>query len=443
MTDLTKGPIKKHIWNIALPASIGFIFDTLYNVTDTVFAGFISTEALAALGLTFPAFFFIIAFGFGIGTGATALIANAFGEKDNAKAKLYAVQSISFSVLLGLGLTVLGLLISPYMFGLLGASGAYLDLTLQYMDVIFYGSVFIMLTFIFNAILQARGDTVTFRNYLIIGFFLNLIINPLLLWGLWIFPELGIAGIAWATVITEMVGAIYMGYKVKRTGILEGSSKYVMPMRGPFRELARQGFPAGLNMMTVAIGVFVITFFISKFGTVAVAAFGVAAKIEQFFLLPTIGLDMAALTIVGQNNGARKWDRVWETYDLCIKYGIYMMLAAAVVALIFAKQLMGFFAHEPEVIRLGVYYVRISAFLSFAYVIMYIATSSLQGMKKPYYAVWLGLYRQILAPIIIFPIAGMYFGVYGIYWGTAFCVWSGALITLYYMKRLRKITKTQ
>jgi len=180
--DLTQGSVTKHIKTIAIPASIGFFFNTMYNVVDTFFGGLIGVDALAALSLSFPVFFVIIALGSGMSTGATALISNCLGEKKKTEAMKYVIQSITFTVFLGLFLTILGWLVTPYLFMMLGAEGNYLALSTGYMNIILGASVFFMLTFTLNGILTSQGDTKSFRNFLIVGFFLNLILNPMLVY---------------------------------------------------------------------------------------------------------------------------------------------------------------------------------------------------------------------------------------------------------------------
>ena len=162
--DLVADPIPKLIRQIAFPASVGFFFNTMYNVVDTYFAGLVSTEALAALSLSFPIFFILIAVGTGISQGATALISNSLGSNDHDQAVRYFFQSISFGVLLAIVLTVIGLVITPSLFKLLGATDAYLQLCRDYMDIILIGTVLILLQNIINAALNAQGNTTTFRN---------------------------------------------------------------------------------------------------------------------------------------------------------------------------------------------------------------------------------------------------------------------------------------
>ncbi|MCA9018292.1 MAG: hypothetical protein KDA77_23425, partial [Planctomycetaceae bacterium] len=173
--DLTQAPIPMLIRRLAIPASTGFMFNTLYNVTDTYFAGLVGTDALAALSLSFPVFFIVIALGAGVSQGATALISNAIGAKMPDRARTFVLQSMVFAFILGLVLTVAGLAATPTLFRILGAEGAYLEICLRYMNVILSGTVTSFLQSVFNGILTAQGDTVSYRNVLIGGSLLNLV----------------------------------------------------------------------------------------------------------------------------------------------------------------------------------------------------------------------------------------------------------------------------
>ena len=166
--NLTTGPIPRLIAKLAIPASIGYFFNTMYNIVDTFFGGLISTQVLAALSLSLPVFFIIIAMGTGIATGATTLIANALGSGNSEGAKLYAVQGIAFGLLTAVAVTLFGVFASPLLFSLLGASDAYLSTCLVYMNTIFLGTIFFMLVYMLNSILYALGDTRSFRNFLIV-----------------------------------------------------------------------------------------------------------------------------------------------------------------------------------------------------------------------------------------------------------------------------------
>lgn len=439
--NLTTSPIPQLIAMIAIPSSVGFLFNTLFNVADTYFAGLVATDAVAALSLTFPVFFIIIALGFGISTGTTALVSNALGAGDIKSARYYSVQSISFGIIISIFLTWLGLAASPFMYKALGASSGYLDLTLNYSNIFFYGSIFFLLNFILSAILTSQGNTKTYRNLLIVGFFLNVLLDPWFIYGGLGLPAFGFAGVAWATIVIQFITTCILLYKV---GCSEIFCKECLAMITPrlryYRDIAGQGFPASLNMLTVAIGIFVITYFISRYGRESVAAYGIATRIDQLAVLPIIGLNTAALTLVGQNNGAGYFNRVKEVIKRCLIYGFYITCVGVAGVLLFAHALMGFFSKDPEVIRVGVQYLRISAWVYFAYSILYISVSALQGLKRPLYAIWIGLYRQILAPIFFFWLFAVVLDwrLLGIWWGVFTITWSAAVITLFYLRNVLK-----
>lgn len=437
--NLTNGDIPQQIKMIAIPASTGFFFNTMYNVVDTYFGGLVSTDALAALSLSFPVFFIIIALGSGISSGSTALIANALGAQDEKRANSYALQALSFSVIISFFLTVAGYLVAPYLFKILGAEGAYLSIATEYINIILLGSVFFGLTFVINGILNAEGDTKTFRNFLIFGFFLNCLLDPMFMFGWFGFPALGLAGVAWATVLIQLLGVIYMGRVLaKRNIFCQGCWYLFYPQKKYFKEIAKQGFPASLNMMTVAVGVFIITYFIAPFGKAAVAAYGIATRIDQIAVMPSIGLNVAALTLVGQNNGAKKFDRCLEVFKIVMRYGLFLALLGIAGVYFFAEELMAFFTSDPEVISIGVHYLYISILVYGAYTILYIVVSVLQGLKKPNFALWIGTYRQILAPVVFFYVFSQVlgWGIDGVWWGIFAINWTAVVISLLYAKKI-------
>ncbi len=442
--DFTKGSISKHILYLAVPASIGMFFNTMYNVVDTYFAGKYSLDALAALSLSFPVFFLILAFSFGVGNGVSVLIANAEGEKKPDKSKIYIAQSFSFSLIISVFLTLIGILFLEDVFIFLGAEGNYLKLALQYTNVIFLGSVFFVLMFLFNSILSALGDTRSFRNTLILGFFLNIFLSPWFLFGGFGLPAFGIAGIAYATILINVISILYMLHKICKRGLLKYFQfKYLIPQKNIFREIAEQGFPASLSMLTVAVGVFVITYYVGTYSKEAVAAYGITTRIEQIALLPTVGLNTAVLTLVGQNNGAKKYERITEILSKSLKYGAFLIVIGTVFIFFGAEMLIKFFTDDLNVLEIGVENLKIVVFLAYAYVLIFIYTSALQGIKKPAFALWIGVYRQlVLPPLIFFLVAKVWqLEIVFIWWGIFLINWSAAIITIFYARsKLRRLT---
>lgn len=441
--NLVTDPVPKLLMLLAVPVGVGFFFNTMFNVVDTFFAGLISTEAQAALSLSFPMFFLIIAVGSGISTASTALIGHSLGAGDRGEAELYAAQALSFALLHGILISVAGVAAAPHMLSLLGASGGYLEKGVTYIGAIFSGAVFFVANQSQNGLLNAVGDTKSFRNFLIVGFILNLALDPWFIYGGWGLPPLGFSGIAWSTIAIQGIGTLFLFTRVVRTGLVSRRSlSMIVPRMGPYRELARLGFPSSLTMLTVALGIFVITWFVGRFGKEAVAAYGIATRIEQIVLLPVMGLNVATLALVSHNSGARLFNRVRETVKVALGKGLVFTLFGSVVVLAGGDRLMALFTNDPVVVAVGGGYLRVAAFVFGAYVVLYINSFALQGLQRPQVSLAIGIYRQLLAPIPVFWILSVWlgWGVRGVWWGILLVNSSAAVISLFVIKRtLREI----
>jgi putative MATE family efflux protein len=431
--DLLDQPVPTLLIRLAVPVGVGFFFNTMFNVVDTFYAGLISTQAQAALSLSFPVFFLIIAVGSGISTASTSLIGHSLGSGRHEDAKLYAAQTLSFALIHGLLITLLGLGSAPAVLTMLGASGEYQQIAHSYVGTIFSGAGFFIANQSQNGILSATGDTRSFRNFLIAAFLLNLVYDPWFIYGGFGLPPLGVKGIAWATVFIQGMGTLYLFSRVLKTGMVTREAwRLVIPRFRPFRDLARQGLPSSLTMLTVAIGIFVITWFVGRFGKEAVAAYGIAARIEQMVLLPVMGLNVATLALVAQNSGAHRFGRVRETVKCALERGLFLIAFGAAAVFIGAEQLMALFTKDPGVVAIGTGYLRIAAFVFGAYVILYINSFALQGIKRPQVSLAIGTFRQIIAPLPVFWFLSlqMRWGLDGIWWGILFVNWAAALISL-------------
>lgn len=404
--SLTTGSLPDHIRRIALPMSVGFFFNTMYNVVDSFYAGRISTEALAAMALSFPVFFIIIAISGGLSRGASALIANAIGAENKEEEATLSGQVFSLAILSAIGVSLVGLSMATPLFQILGASGSYMSLAKDYTTPLFIGAVFFLLNSMSNAILLAHGDSKTYSRTLVIGFFLNLILDPWFLYGGFGIPAMGIKGIAWATVLIQALGTVYLFSIVIRRGhVTRSCAEHLIPKLRIYRQILRQGIPTSFNLMSIALGFFVITYFLQFYGEAAVAAFGVGTRIEQIALLPAIGLSSAIVSIVGQNNGAGKTDRVRECVRLCFKYGLYLIITASVFLFVFASPLVRLFTNDPEVITIGTKYVRIVSLIQWSYVSGFVYIGFLQALKRPMYGFIESFTRKIILPVIVFNIA--------------------------------------
>jgi len=441
--DLTKGNINSLLKKIAIPASVGFAFNTLFNVVDSIYAGQISTDTLAGMAIAFPIFFLIISISSGFGNGATALSAISIGEKDVKSFHAYALNALLLAVIVGVLLPVLSPLFLEPLFKLSGSTGNVLQVGMEYTTVILFGTIFFVLNFVLNGLLNAQGNTKPFRNYLIIGFFANLILDPLFILGWFGLPKMGASGVALATVIVQAFGTVYLTYHLIKSELFDMKLfKEAKPSFKTIRALLNQGIPSSLNNATIALGVFIINYFVLLYGgTETVAAYGVSMRIEQMALLPTIGITVAVLSIVGQNFGANKIDRIYEVRKKGTIYGVGIMLIGTVIIVPLAPFLIGLFDSSDVVVNAGTQYLRIEAFAFTTYIFLNIGVSVLQGIKKPKFGLWIGLYRQLL-PFALFYFLGttLGMGILGVWWGIVFINWTAVFITIFYTKlQLKKL----
>ncbi len=436
--DLTGGDIRSHIKTLAVPASIGFFFHTMFNVTDTYFAGYLSTQALAALSLSFPIFFVIIALAGGMSEALTALVGNALGSNKREHAQRIAQNSALFALALSLLLTFFGLAFAPVAMRLLGAQGDYLALTLEYIDVIIYGTALFVATFFINAVLNALGDTVSFRNILIVSALLNVVLDYWFVTGGLGVAPMGIRGIALATVIIEAVSTVYLFYRLSRTPFF----KSMMPFQSDstvFKELFSQGIAPSANMGLTAVGIAIITYFAAPFGEEVIAAFGIGMRIEQILLMPLIGLNVAVLTLVAQNNGAALHARVDETLRHALHYALWFSLSGAIALWLGGAYVMEYFSSDTRVVYEGMRYLYVEAFLIYPFALIFIYAAFLQGIKRPGFIFYLSLARQIFLPVVVLSlITARFHDVLGIWIGIAFIVGISALIMQRYALKLFK-----
>lgn len=433
--SLTTDPIPQLTWRIALPTSVGMFFNTMFNFVDTYCAGLLGTDALAALSVSFPLFFLMIAVGSGLSQGATAMIAQALGASDRAAARHLFAQSLLFALIAGLLLAAGGLAAAPALFRWLGADGTYLTRTLEYVNVIFAGAPFFVLAMALQAGLAAQGETRPYRNFLIGGFVANCALNPLLMSGTSWTPALGVGGIALATVLVQIAGCVLLWKHVRATPLGDGLHlREALPDASALRAIAGQSVPAALNMTTIALGVLVMVAYVKDHGQDAVAALGIATRIEQVVLMPAIGLGSAMLGIAGQNHGAGLPRRVREAWVYNVRHGAAMMIAGGIVVWLLGETVMSFFSTDPEVIRIGGGYLRFAAATLAAYPILFATVFMMQGLKRPGYGLWIGIYRQIAAPVPVYHALAFTFGLglAGIWWGMAMVTWSAAIFALWW-----------
>ena len=423
--SLTKDPIPSLIKKIALPASVGTLFQTLFNVVDTFFAGKISPEALSALAKSFPIYFIIIAACVGVTVGGTSLIANSIGENNKEKVLGYFANTIIYAFLISILITIIGLVFSPSLFALMGSDDEVILLSLKYTNVIFAGSIIFIMVVALNSLLHADGDTKTYRNILILSFFLNIILNPLFIFGFGFIPAMGIVGIGVATIVAQFVGLLIIFNKIiKSSRIKDISIKYFYPKVYLIRNQFYQSAPISAALLLISVGNFIILTYIGVFGEYATAGYGSAARFEQILLLPVLGLNTAIISIIGQNFGAKNFLRVKESYFKAVIYGFTLMIISGLIIFISADKIVSIFSDNPSVISFGTTYLKISALIFPAYPIFFISNGFFMAIKKSSYSMYLNIIRNVILFVPTIIVAMMFDGSFqSFFWSYCFFNW--------------------
>ena len=432
--DLTKGPIAGHFRALAIPGALGMLFNTLYNIVDMFFAGLLSTSAQAGLALGFQAFYIALSIGIGLGAAMGALVGNALGSGNRPEARNLAVQGLSFGTLVALVLVLAGAWYGPEVIRIVSEPGEYRDAGIRYYLILSLALPAFMLAFACNGILQAHGDSVSLQRALMAAFFANIFLNPLLIFGIpGLLPGMGFDGLAVSTVVSQAGVMIFMIRQVLRRRNMEQLRRQEFaPRMEKYQEIALQTLPTAVSMLVMFLSGFVMQFALKGFGEHAVAGFGVAIRLEQILLLPVLGVTGALLPIAAQNFGAKDFDRMREALWFCWKIGLVMTVIACPILWIFGELFLSFFTDDAEVIRVGIWYLRIDSLILPAYMMLFSINSLLQALKRPIWTVWISLYRQGfgIAFFVWLFVGVWHFSEIGVWLGVACAVVTGLAIAV-------------
>ena len=434
--NLLKDEVSLLVRKLAVPASVGTLFQTLYTIVDTFYAGKISPEALSALSKSFPIYFLIIATSIGVTVAGTSLIGSSIGEKNEKNVLSYFGNVIIYSIIISVVVSILGFAFGEKIFLLMNSSQEVTILGLEYINVIFLGTILFILVVALNSFLHAEGDTKTYRNVLIFSFFLNIILNPIFIFGFLFIPPLGITGIGIATLIAQFVSLLVIlikilnNQRIKQITLDHFKAKFFF-----LKNIFFQSMPITIAILGYSIAATVVFTYVGLFGEYAVAGYGSATRIEQVVLLPILGINTAIISIIAQNIGAKYYDRVEQSYFTSIKYGLFIMLIAGVVIFISADIVPKFFSSNPDVIMHGSMYLKISAFILPAYPIFFLSNGFFMALKKSEKAMVNNIARNVIVPVLSFYIAKYLnadFRTFFYIW--AIFQWLISLILLFYVK---------
>lgn len=440
--DLTQGPLGGHFRRLAVPAAIGMLFSTLYNVVDTFYAGFFGTAAQAGLAVGFQAFFILVAIGFGLSSAMSALVGNAKGRKDEVESRHLAVQGIGVAAVATALMIVIAVFTGPALIAIVSEPGEYRDAGLEY----FHFLIFALPGFIMgpsaNGILQARGDTLTMQRALVVAFFVNVGLNPLLMFGIpGIVPGIGFNGIALATVLSQTGVAMFILWRVLGRAMMKDLkwSEFI-PVPAKYYEIIAQAFPAGFALLVTFSSGFIVQYALKDYGDASLAAYGITMRIEQLFLLPALGITISLVPIAAQNYGAGNPERVREAFHRCWLLGVIGTTLAFPFLWFGGGMAARVFSADPEVIRISALFLKVEAAILPIYVMLFSINSLLQALKKAAWTMWIGIYRQWIGIAIFIwlfteVIDG---GLTGVRLGIAVGVGTGLLLSMWIAMRVAR-----
>lgn len=410
--DYTAGPIGRALLLLAVPMVLEVALESVFAVVNVFWVGRLGANAIATVGLTEAMFTTIYALGMGLGIGATAMVARRIGEKNPEGAARAAVQAIAMGIMVGVPIAILGGVFAPRLLALMGASPEVIASGSNYPRILFGGNVIILLLFLINAIFRGAGDATIAMRSLWIANICNMILDPLLIFGIAFFPRLGVTGAAVATTVGRGMGVVYQFYRLSgrnnRFTIRKQHLKLDLELLGRLLKLSGTGIFQILIGTTSWIGLVRI---VSTFGSQALAGYTVAFRVVIFALLPSWGMANAAATMVGQSLGAKKPERAEQSVWMASRYNVYFLGLVGVCFVIFAPVLISIFTIDPVVHDYGVNSLRIisAGFLFYAYGM--VLTSSFNGAGDTWTPTLLNLFCFWLWEIPLAWLLSKHFGL--------------------------------
>ena len=416
--NLVDGSIQRSLIRMTTPMIIGMLALFTFQLVDTWFISFLGTESLTAISFTFPVTFTVMSLAIGLGIGASAVVAKALGSSQFEKAKEAATVINYISLILACLVVIISWILMEDIFTLMGANDRLLIPIRDYMVVWLPGSVLVVCIMTSNSILRGYGDTKTPSILMAAAAFSNALLDPLFIFGIGPFPELGIQGAALATVISWMLGFCYLFYLlVFKMELVSRSLPNKTTLKNSGLDMLRIGVPAaGANMMTpLAAGI--MTAIAAGFGDSTVAAFGVGARIEPIATLLVLAISSSLPPLISQNYGAGRLDRIKEAYRIATRFILVWQLIIYLLLAIGAGILASIFSEDPEVVEAIKLFVWIMPLGYGLQGIIILTNSSLNALHRPLNALILSIARFFVFYVPLAYVGSVYFGLYGFFAG--------------------------
>lgn len=430
MQNLTEGKPASLIFRFATPMLIGNVFQQVYNVTDSIIVGkFLGTEALAAVGASFPLIFTLVSFIIGVSTGSTILIAQYFGAKNIQKVSKAIDTMYIFLFFASLVIMILGISFSESIFRLIKLPAELIPEASLYMNVYLSGTLFF---FGFNgtsAILRGLGDSKTPLYFLIISTVANILLDLLFI----VVFKWGIAGAAAATVLAQAGAfATTIIYLNRTHPVINLSWRKLEWDKKIFSTSVRIGIPTGFQQTFVSLGMLALLRIVNDYGTNVIAAYSVAGRIDGMAALPAMNFGQALSTYVGQNIGAKKLERVKQGLLATLNMSTWTALATSILIIVFRNELMALFVTDKEVIAIGAEYLTIVGSFYIVFSSMFVIGGVMRGAGDTLIPMFISLLSLWVIRIPIAAVLSARIGYLGIWWAIPIAWFMGMVLSFFY-----------
>ena len=415
-TFMKEKPIFPLLLSMSLPMVISMAVNSLYNIVDSYFVAKISENAMTALSLVFPIQNFINAVAIGFGVGINAMIAQYLGAGRRDKADETLTQGMVLAVIHGIVMMILCIIGIPYFLRLFTTDANVIALGVRYATIVFSFSVILSVNLTFEKMNQAIGNMKITMISLLIGCGLNIILDPMIIFGIGLFPKLGIAGAALATGFGQCVPiVIYIAAYLKRPKRVAFRREYLHLTREVTKRLYSIGVPAILNMALTSVLTTALNAILAAFSQTYVLVLGIYYKLQTFLYMPANGIIQGMRPLIGYNYGAGEHKRVEQLYRLTLLLNICIMTAGMILCLTIPGKLMGAFAENPQTIQNGVTALHIICFGFILSAVSVTACGALEGLGKGIPSLLISLSRYVVLIIPLAFIFSRFFGAAGVW----------------------------
>ena len=414
--QLTSGPIGRTMIRLTALMTLGFFSTIAFNLVDTWFVARLGTAELAAMGFTFPVVMLVMTISIGLGVGTSALVSRAIGEGDSSRVQRLTTDALVLSTLIVFLFIVLGMFTIDPVFRLLGADDYTISLVRQYMSVWYPGMVFLVVPMVGNNAIRATGDMKWPSVIMIISVCINLVLDPILIFGLGPFPPMGLAGAAWATVFARactLVMALFI--LSKRYRMLTKKRPSLASTLQSWRALLYIGIPAAASNLVRPLGMGVMTALVARYGTAAVAAYGVATRVDSFAFIVLMALATVLGPFVGQNIGAGNLSRVKQGIRYAQRFSLGWGALAAILFFILAEPIARIFSNQPDVVHTTVTYLRIVPVGYGLLGVFALSNAALNVLRRPWSAAALAVFQMFVLAVPAALLGSNWFGLPGIF----------------------------